>query len=296
MAQVRIDFQRRGKVQTFSWARVQAMGDGVQLALRVARQVSALGQVLAQQAIGVRVAMGCTDRQRTPGSRAAPPSARARPPLSRDHRSAFCAAARHVPEFLGESLSGTRRIRPLHPCQDDQARRPLHQGADGRPIAGPLDEVAFPVVRHGAGGHLSGALGNRRHVGNLAASIHPSRPRPTRLARLTQRAAWQHRQCRVDGLGRKLFPHVVRIRASKAPSNLFGRAALGQVYPDVLPQPGVEKFARPPRLTGPDSRQRLRRAGPIGSAPRYVRVNSRPTVLGARPRLKVSRSSVLMCL
>jgi hypothetical protein len=39
MAQLRIDFQGRGKVQTFSLACVQAMGDGIPLALRVARQV-----------------------------------------------------------------------------------------------------------------------------------------------------------------------------------------------------------------------------------------------------------------
>ena len=55
MTQVRKDFQRRGNVETFSRARIQAMGDGVQLALGIARQVRALGQVLAQQAIGVLV-------------------------------------------------------------------------------------------------------------------------------------------------------------------------------------------------------------------------------------------------
>jgi hypothetical protein len=43
MAQVRIDFQGRGEVKTFSWARVQTMSNGVQLALGVARQVRALG-------------------------------------------------------------------------------------------------------------------------------------------------------------------------------------------------------------------------------------------------------------
>jgi len=47
MAQLCIDLQGRGKVQTFSRARVEAMRDGVQLALRVPRQVGALGQVLA---------------------------------------------------------------------------------------------------------------------------------------------------------------------------------------------------------------------------------------------------------
>lgn len=53
MARVRIDFQGRGEIETFSWARVQAMGDGVQLRLRVVRQGGALRQVLAQQPIGV---------------------------------------------------------------------------------------------------------------------------------------------------------------------------------------------------------------------------------------------------
>jgi hypothetical protein len=67
-----------------------------------------------------------------------------------------------------------------------------------------------------------------------------------------------------------MFLHVVRIRASKAPGNLFGRAASGQVCPDVLPQPGVQEFAGPPWLTGSDRRERLGRAAPIRSAPRGV--------------------------
>ena len=54
-AQLRIDFPGRRKVEIFSRARFQPMGDGVQLVLGVARQVCALGQVLAQQAIGVLI-------------------------------------------------------------------------------------------------------------------------------------------------------------------------------------------------------------------------------------------------
>ena len=54
-AQLRIDFQGRSKVETFSRARVQPMSDGIQLVLDAARQVRALGQVLAQQAIGVLI-------------------------------------------------------------------------------------------------------------------------------------------------------------------------------------------------------------------------------------------------
>ena len=138
-----------------------------------------------------------------------------------------------MPEFLREARSGTPRIRPVHPGQDDQACRPLHQGPDGRTIASPLDKIAVPVARHRAGGHLGGARGNRRHVGDLAASVGPSRPRPTRLARLTQRgqpfaaqgSTWQHIQPHRDGLGRKLCAHVVRIRAVEPPGNLLRRAA-----------------------------------------------------------------------
>jgi hypothetical protein len=39
MAHLRKDFQWRDKVETFPWARVQPMDDGVQLTLRVARSV-----------------------------------------------------------------------------------------------------------------------------------------------------------------------------------------------------------------------------------------------------------------
>ena len=139
-----------------------------------------------------------------------------------------------MPEFLEEALSGTRRIRPLHPCQDDQALRPLYQGSDGRPIAGPFDQVALPVAGHGAGRHLNWTFGNRRHVGALAASIRPARPRSARRVRLTQcrqqlaaqGSAWQHIEPRIDRLGREMLAHVVRIRVSESPGNLLRRAAL----------------------------------------------------------------------
>ena len=70
-------------------------------------------------------------------------------------------------EFLREARAGTPRIPPLHLGQDDQADGPFHQGADGRAIARPLDQVALPVARYGAGSHLGRALGNGRHMGDL---------------------------------------------------------------------------------------------------------------------------------
>jgi hypothetical protein len=124
MTQLRIEFQRRRKAETFSRASVEPMGDGVQLALSIAGEVCPIGQVLAQQ-------------------------------------------YRHMSEFLRDPLAGTSRICPVHFGQDNQTRRSLHQSLDGRAIARPLEEVAFPVAGHGMGSHLDGAVGDRRDVGKL---------------------------------------------------------------------------------------------------------------------------------
>jgi hypothetical protein len=282
MAQVRVDFQRRREVQTFSWARVEAMRDGVQLTLRVARQVCAFGQVLAQQPVGVfvcaalpgTVRIGKEDLDGEPLGQALvlghlfPPIVRQGLPQQRGH----------VPEFLREALTGTPRIRPVHPGQEHQACGALHQGADSRDIARALDQVAFPVAGHRAGDHLGWTFVNRCHVGDLAASIGSPRPRSAGLARLTQGrqqcaaqgSAWQHIEPRIDRLGREMFAHVVRIRASEPSGNLLGRAALRQMRPHILPQPGIQEFARSPWLTGSGGRLNLRRTGAIGTTSRRV--------------------------
>ena len=151
MAQLHIDFQWRGDVQTCSWAGVQPMANGIQLALGVVRQVRALGQVLAQQPIRVLVGavlpwairIGKEDPDREPLSQA----------LMLGHlfapivRQGLLQQRGHVPEFFREALASTLRIRPSHPCQDDQAYRPLHQGADGRAIARSLDSDRLPSGR-----------------------------------------------------------------------------------------------------------------------------------------------------
>jgi len=281
-AQLRIDFQGRGKVETFPRACIQAMRDDVQLTLRVPRQVRALGQVLAQQAI--RILVGAA----LPGAVRIGKEDLDRKPLGQllvlGHlfpsivRQGFPQQGGHMPEFLGKALAGTRGIRPVHSGQDDQAGGPLHQGPDGRPIAGTLDEIAFPVARHRAGHHLGGTRGNRRHIGDLAPPIRAPRSRATRLVRLTQSrqqfgpqcASRQHVQTGIDGFSRQVFTHVVRIRVSETSSNLLGRAALGQMRPHILPQPGIQEFPRSSRLTSSDGRLGVSGAGPIGSAARGV--------------------------
>jgi hypothetical protein len=235
MTQLRIDLQGRGEVETFSWARVQAMGDDIQLALSVAGQVSALGQVLAHQPIGVFV--GAT-LPRAAGIR--------KKQLNRERLcqtlvlghlfppiigQGFAQQRGHVPELLCESLSGTRRI-PSPPSV------PGGPGAwSALPtIAGPLDEVARPVARYGAGGALGGTRAIDVLLGIWPRRSDPPRPRPARFARRTQRrqqfgpqgSAGQHIQTHIDRFGRELLLHVARIRASEASGNLFGRAALSR--------------------------------------------------------------------
>ncbi|MBS0184210.1 MAG: hypothetical protein JSS39_17625 [Nitrospira sp.] len=93
-------------------------------------------------------------------------------------------------------------------CQQHQAGCPLDQRADGGSAASAFEQVAFPVARHRSGSTLDGPLGDRRHVGNLAAAVCSSCPRPTDLACLTQRRQQLcsaelrvvHIQADIDGL------------------------------------------------------------------------------------------------
>ena len=226
------------KVRHFRGRVFSAMCEGIQLTLGVARQVRALGQVLAQQAIGVLVGaalpravrIGKEDLDRKPlGQRLV-----LGPLVPSIIGQGFPQQGGHEPQFFREPEAGTSRIRSLHSCQKDQTRCPLHQCSDGRAIAGSLDEVAFPVAWHRAGRDFDWTLGHRRHVGDLSPSIRPPCSRPARLARLTQcgqqcapqRATRQHVEPCIDRLDRVVPPHVVRIRAFEPPSNLFGRAAL----------------------------------------------------------------------
>jgi len=282
MTQLRKHLPGRRPVETFSRSRVQPMRNGIELTLGIARQVRPLRQILPQQAIGVLI--GATlpwamwiGKEHLDGEPLGQP-------LVLGHFFAsiisqrFAQRSWHMFEFPGKSLAGTLRIRPIKSCQDDQARRPLHEAADRRGIAGALDQVPFPVARHRTGRDVCGTLGNRRHIGDLAASVCSPCPRPTRFARLPQRgqqfaaqgAARQHVQGHIDGFGREAFPHVVRILVAKPSSNLFRRAPTGQACSDIPPQPGVQEFARPPGVTAPDGGQAVRRTGTIRLPPSGV--------------------------
>ncbi len=290
MTQLCEGLQRRDEVEAIYWAHIQPMRDGVQLALRIARQMRALGQILAPQAIGVLVGPALPRAVRI-----------SKAPLNGEplgqvlvFRHLFAPIVgqrpaqrgRHVLEFPSESLAGTSRIRARHAGQNDQAHGPFHEAAHGRGVSGPRDEVAFPLAGDRAARHFCRAGGNRRNVRDVAASIGSLRPRPAGLAPLPhcrqQLAAQQELQARVDRLRRESLLHIVRIRASEAPGYLLGRTASAQVGPDILPEPRVQECAWSPRLPRPGHRQVLRGAGSIRVAPCVAR-GFAARLLGARP-------------
>ena len=141
-AEFRIDFQGRREVQTFSGARIQPMGNGVQLSLGIAGQVCPFGQVLAQQPIGIligaalpgAVRIGKKDLDRKPLGQL----------LVLGHffpsivGQGFAQGRGHMSEFLAEALSGTPRIRPVHSGQNDQTGGPLDQVPTAEPLRAPL--------------------------------------------------------------------------------------------------------------------------------------------------------------
>ena len=63
---------------------------------------------------------------------------------------------------------------------------------------------------------------------------------------------------------------VVRIRVSETSSHLLGRAALGQMRPHILPQPGLPGVSAVVAADGLGWPPGCDRGGPIGTAPRGV--------------------------
>ena len=147
------------------------------------------------------------------------------------------------------------------------------------------------MAEHGAGGHVCGTLGNQRHARDLAALGCTTLPRPSGIARLTQRhqqfavqgSARQHLQHRLDGLYREVCSHVVRILAFEAPDNLFGRAAQGQGSTTLRGRRGWLG-----RAAASVCAEQAREGWPLA----VLRAASRLTVLEASPRLTVFGTQV----
>lgn len=141
-----------GPVEGFSRPVVEFVGDGVEVVLAVSGKVCALGEALAQQAVGVLIGA------------ALPWAAR----VAEVDLHVQCGGDPAVQGELGALVPGQRvEQRPWQPShlvddgllhvfgvvavgqgeQDRVAGCAFHERADGAPVGGPADQVALPMAR-----------------------------------------------------------------------------------------------------------------------------------------------------
>ena len=184
------DFDGALEVEALTRAHIQLQGNGIQLFLAVSRQVRALGQVLADQAVDVFVA-------------AALPGAVRVAEVDRDAGSlgdlgvlrhlsapvvghALAHRQRHAIERGAEALHRRGRRGIVHLDQHQVATGAFYQGADRRSVGLSLDQVTLPVARHQAVFNLRRTHVNANHLRDLATSIDAARARPSRRLALAQ--------------------------------------------------------------------------------------------------------------
>lgn len=235
------DFDRALEIEAFAWTHVQLQGYGIQLLLAVYRQVRALGQVLADQAIDVLVAAALpgavrvakVDRHPRLLSDFGVP--RHLPALVIGH--ALAHRQRHAIERRAEAFHRRGRRRIVHFHQHQIAAGALNPGAYRRGVGLALDQIAFPMARHQAVFDLRRAHMDADHIGNLAAPIHTPRARSARclalaqtddqfLAQLTDRQGIDRvidRLATDVGITQAGYVHVAQLAG-----NLLGRQTLSQ--------------------------------------------------------------------
>ena len=184
------DFDRAFEIEALTGAHIQLQGDGIQLLLAVYRQVSPLGQVLADQAVDVFVtaalpwAVRITKINSDPGLLGDFSMPRHLPALVVGH--ALAHRQRHAVERCTEALHRRGRRCVVHLHQHQVATGALHQRAYRRGVGLTLDQVALPMPRHQPVFDLWRAHVNADHLRNLAAPIHAARARSARRLALAQ--------------------------------------------------------------------------------------------------------------
>ena len=169
------------EVEALARSHVQLQRNGVQLLLAMYRQVCALGQVLANQAVDVFVAAALpgavrvAEVDRHAGSLGDLGVSRHLPALVVSH--ALAHLQRHAIERGAEAFQRRSRRRVVHLHQHQVATGSLHQRAYTRGVGFALDQVAFPMPWHQPVFDLRWAHMDADHLGNLAAPIHTTRAR-----------------------------------------------------------------------------------------------------------------------
>ncbi len=166
------------EVESLTWTHIQLQCHGIQFLLAVSRQVRALGQILADQAIDILIAAALPGAVRVAevdrhagllGDFSMP---RHLPPLFVGH--ALAHSQRHAIERRAEALHRRGRRRVVHLDQHQVAAGALHQGADRRGVGLALNQVTFPMPRRQPVFDLRRAYVDADHLGNLTAPIRQS--------------------------------------------------------------------------------------------------------------------------
>ncbi len=154
------------------------------------RQIGALGQVLAQQSVGV------------PAAAALPGAVRAAEVDLHALAGNELAVAGHLLALVVDQAVARRRgnriqlgskacqrgscRRVVHSGQQHEAAGALHEHAHGGLVAGALDEVALPVARHEPVLDLGRTHMDADHLGDLAAPVDATLARHARAATVVQ--------------------------------------------------------------------------------------------------------------
>lgn len=243
------DLNRAFPIEALARSDIQFVGNGIQLLLAVHRQVRALGQVLADQAVDVLVAAALpgavwvAEVDRHTGLLGDFRVPRHLSPLVVGHALAY--SQRHAVQRRAEALHRRGRRRIVHLRQDQVAAGTLDQGGYRRGVGLALDQIALPVTGHQAVFDLRWAYVDADHVGDLATSIHPAGARPAGSLALPQTddqllAQLADRQG-IDRVVDCLAADVGVFEAwgfhgSQLAGNLLGRKALSQQVGDQLEQ------------------------------------------------------------
>jgi hypothetical protein len=176
---------------------------------------------------------------------------------------------RDVVELEGNGGQRRFRGRIRHSCKQHQARRALHQHADGGLVARTLDEIAFPLARHDAIGYLRRPEMDAHHLRDLATPILPCRARLAPAPALAQAGGELFAQLPlgvrvdgvVDGLVRDMQFGLVGPHASQCVHDLLWRPQPAEHVCNQRPRGsvGVKLASRPSTCTA-------RLAGSLGTA------------------------------
>ncbi len=218
-----------------AWSVVQAVCDDVEVGLGVDRKIGALGQVLAQQPVGVLAdaalpgAVGVAEvdlHVRTGGEPAMP-----------RHLLALV-VGQAVAHRLGYRIQlgskarqrrSSRRV--VHSGQQHKAAGALHEHAHSGIVASALDEVDLPVARHEAVLDLGRTHVDTGHLRDLPTPVDATLARHAGAATMAQAgdelpaqlAAWVHVDRRVDRLVRDMHGWVLGPHALEDTGGLLRR-------------------------------------------------------------------------